>query len=164
MFTITEINNFKTTLRSTLRTSVESGNRVLPSGFAFYRVSPKTQLPNKSVGSCYAEGLFEPSDVDHMAEMIQSMARAGHAHAAGMAVVAACSLLPEPTMFLTDAESVAVIYLDNIQGAYEVWYAPVLNRTKQTPTLGDFQQASDMDGRVPYLLPMDLYGPTVGQA
>jgi hypothetical protein len=164
MFTATEIENVTQALRQALKNGVESGERVLPTGFVFYRVSPKTQLPTKNLGTCYGKDMADQKDVDDMSMMVQCLARAGRANAAGMAIVSRRSILPASQIFCTEADTVAVIYLDRIQGEYEVWYAPVVHRQGKTPTLGEFTQASPslVEG-LPYVLPMDLYGP-VGTA
>ncbi|RLA42165.1 MAG: hypothetical protein DRQ64_00285 [Gammaproteobacteria bacterium] len=166
VFTKEEIDQFREVVVTTLREGVESGNRVVPAGFALSTVSP-TSNATKSLGQAfYGRPVQEPEDVLRMSMLVRALAMRGQARSAAMALVTEVEMLPSNEMFETDAESVAVIYLDHLQDRYEVWYAPVIEREDATPTVGEFIKMSGLSHQteLPHLLPLDLYGPAAGTA
>ena len=166
VFTKEEIDQFREVVVTTLREGVESGNRVVPAGFALSTVSP-TSNATKSLGQAfYGRPVQEPEDIVRMSMLVRALAMRGQARSAAMALVTEVGMLPSKEMFDTDAESVAVIYMDHLQDRYEVWYAPVIEREGDSPTVGEFTKMTGFGHRVdlPYLLPLDLYGPVAGTA
>jgi hypothetical protein len=159
MFTDQEIAEVTSGLQESLRERVEAGLRVLPSGFAFYTVSPGTGVPAKRVGTVHGRPFRGRKDLDQFSSAVRTMALAGRAQAAGVAMVADRQIMPSCDF---ESEEVAIVYLDRLQGRYEVWYAPVMHSSGGT-TLGEFTRLDEVQPDVPYVLPIDLYGP-IGHA
>jgi hypothetical protein len=168
MYTTEEIQEFTDTLIGSLRRNVESGEHILPSGYAFYTVSPNNpDTPAKNLGMVCGDAFITGAqDIEKLSSVIRKVARSGQAQVSCLTFVARRSLFPAHDTFDTGADRLAVIYLDNVQGTYDVWFAPVVHRPEGTPTLGEFVHVEGIlaGGQLPYILPTDLYGPELGLA